>query len=85
MDSVNVWNMDVSEGMAIMASNYSIIYKGSQWAMHKGNLRLFLSTVVYSFEIDETIFALLKKNMEKIVYSTYTILAILVFWIRKDS
>jgi len=36
MDSVNVWNMDVSEGMAIMASNYSIIYKGSQWAMHKG-------------------------------------------------
>ena len=36
MDSVNVWNMDVSEGMAIMASNYSIIYKGSQWAMYKG-------------------------------------------------
>ena len=40
MDSVNVWNMDVSEGMAIMASNYSIIYKGSQWAMHKGTLRM---------------------------------------------
>ncbi|MDC3236909.1 hypothetical protein OAT73_06615 [Candidatus Poseidoniaceae archaeon] len=44
MDSVNVWNMDVSEGMAIMASNYSIIYKGSQWAMHKGTVRMTIHT-----------------------------------------
>ena len=38
MDSVNVWNMDVSEGMALMASNYSIIHKGSQWALHNGRV-----------------------------------------------